>query len=506
GEPAPAPAATGAPAPPPAAVPSPATAPVFATQREWNQAFAELEATEIDLSRAAGQTWDRENIPRAFTQLRHDLFQAVAAHEDRDGHDTETALTNSLNQAERLLRSLKGRDRATMQAPLSHFTRLARTFLDRHRATLAQHAGENDLARTIEAQARAQFEEFMATWSQNNQPLIQAIRDGDEDAVRTLAAADPTANAAPAPAGDAAEERADEPAQNTGTSDGSATQERWILGEDRPAPYATDNEHDSAARAREALHALHDQWQEDFGQELPAEPGEELASAIAEFTESWDQAQQTPAADWGLQLQAYTRVQIAAETLAGQLHGAPTDRRATADQATGRLRHLARTAALHVDRLAHTPPSSPDESWLREWAGRFETPYADAAVVQLALDALTEAAAQPTTPNGFERTEAQSTLLKARMATARIPGGAAAHLHALYGLARATGTTDLTRATGKLPTHLGRLARTVLTDADLADTLLAPGPRPLEVAARDLDPAAPYADTDGRYDYEELEG
>src|SRR5690606_32413088 len=60
--------------------------------------------------------------------------------------------------------------------------------------------------------------------------------------------------------------------------------------------------------------------------------------------------------------------------------------------------------------------------------------------------------------------------------------------------------------TGKLPTHLGRLARTVLTDPALADTLLAAGPRPLEVAARDLDPAAPYVDTDGRYSYEELEG
>src|SRR5690606_4262680 len=219
-----------------------------------------------------------------------------------------------------------------------------------------------------------------------------------------------------------------------------------------------------ATAAREALHALHDQWQEDFGQELPAEPGEELAAAIVEFTDSWEQAQQVPAADWGLQLQAYTRVQIAAETLAGQLHGAPSDRRATAGRAIGRLRHLARTAALHVDRLAHTPPSWLEEVWLLETARRFETPYANAAEVHQALDALAEAAAQPTTPNGFERTEAQSALLKARVAAARVPGGAAAHLHALYGLVRATGTTDLTSATGKLPTHLGRLARTVLTD------------------------------------------
>ncbi|MFE1781109.1 helicase-related protein, partial [Streptomyces sp. NPDC059506] len=498
---------------PPAAVPPPAPVPVFTTQKEWDQAFAQVDAAEIALSAAANQIWDREAVPHAFNQLRRELFAAVAAHEDRDGHDTEAALTKSLMQAERLLRSLKGRDRATMQAPLNHFTGLTRTFLDRHRATLNHLASENDLTRSIEARARAQFEEEMNTWSQNNQPLIQAIRDGDDDTVRTLAAADPTANGTPAtqtatptPALAPTGELAGEAGQDTATSDEAIPQDRWILGEDRPAPYATDNEHDSAARAREALHSLHDQWQEDFGRDLPAEPGEELATSIAEFTDSWDQAHQTPAADWGLQLQAYTRAQVAAETLAGQLHAAPTDRRATADQATGRLRHLARTAALHVDRLAHTPPPAPDGTWLRETAHRFKKPYANAAEVQQALDALAEAAAQPTAPNGLERTEAQSSLLKARMAAARIPGGAAAHLHALYGLARATGTTDLTRATGKLPTHLGRLARTVLTDPELADTLLAPGPRPLEVAARDLDPAAPYADTDGRYDYEELEG
>src|SRR5690606_3122981 len=343
-----------------------APVPVFTSQREWDDAFARVDAAEIALSAAAYETWDRGAVPRAFDQLRRELFAAVAAHEDRDGHDTEAALTKSLMQAERLLRSLKGRDRATMQAPLNAFTGLARTFLDRHRATLAQRAGENDLARSIEAQARAQFEEEMKTWSQNNQPLIQAIRDGDDDTVCALTAADPTANDTPAtqtPTPAPADELTDDAGQDTVTSDDPMSQARWILGEDRPAPYATDNEHESATAAREALHALHDQWQEDFGQELPAEPGEELAAAIVEFTDSWEQAQQVPAADWGLQLQAYTRVQIAAETLAGQLHGAPSDRRATAGRAIRRLRHLARTAALHVDRLAHTPPSRLEEVW-----------------------------------------------------------------------------------------------------------------------------------------------
>ncbi|MDF3303334.1 hypothetical protein, partial [Streptomyces tropicalis] len=406
---------------------------------------------------------------------------------------------------ERLLRSLKGRDRATMQGPLNAFTGLARTFLDRHRATLAQHDGENDLARSIEAQARAQFEEEMKTWRQNNQPLVQAIRDGDEDAVRTPSAADTSANAGPAPqtptpAAAPVEERADEPAQDTGTSESPGAQEHWILGEDRPAPYATDNQHDTAAIARETLHALFGQWQEDFGQQLPAEPGEELAAAIAEFTDSWEHAQQTPAADWGLQLQAYTRIRLAAAELAAR-----PDLQLSERQATGRLRHLARAAALHVDRLAHTPPPMPDETWLREMARRFEAPYASAAEAEHALDTLAEAAAQHTTPNGFERTEAQVALRRAQVAAARTPGGAAAHLHALHGLARAIGVVDLDTATGSLPTHLGRLARTLLTDPDLADTLLPPAPRPLAVAARDLEPAPPYAHTDGRFDNEGLE-
>ncbi|MET9112570.1 hypothetical protein, partial [Streptomyces zhihengii] len=264
-----------------------------------------MDAAEIALSAAADQTWDREGVPHAFGRLRRELFAAVAAHEDRDGHDAEAALATSLMQAERLLRSLTSRERATMQAPLDAFTHLARTFLDRHRATLAQRVGEDELARYIEAQARAQFEEEMKTWSRQNQPLIQAIRDGDDDTVH--APADPTANGTPAtqtPTPAPAAELTDEAGQDTITSN-SMPQGRWILGEDRPAPYDTDHEHDSATAAREALHAkrtqsLVDEADPQLQQEVAvltaqARTDEQLLSNLPHHASSAAEVPQAPA-------------------------------------------------------------------------------------------------------------------------------------------------------------------------------------------------------------------
>ncbi|MEU9056546.1 hypothetical protein AB0D37_40195 [Streptomyces sp. NPDC048384] len=219
--------------------------PVFTTHKQWQDAFVEVDAAEIALSSAAGDTWARDAVPHAFTQLRRHLFEAVAAMNEGDFHDTESSLTQSLQQAERLLRTLRGGDRATMGPPLDTFANLTRTFLASHRATLAHTDAQDGLARTIEHAARAQFEEFMRTWSAQNTEVTQAVRDGaDDDTVRAkaIAARAPQPPAAQPPSG---APDADTATPDTATPTAAAGPNSSVAGTeptDPPSPFRTDDD------------------------------------------------------------------------------------------------------------------------------------------------------------------------------------------------------------------------------------------------------------------------
>ncbi|MFD0427663.1 hypothetical protein ACFQ60_03960 [Streptomyces zhihengii] len=140
------------------------------------------------------------------------LYAAIAAHKDHDFPDAEAALTGSLEEAELLLRTLKGRDRTPLQEPLHAFAELTREFLGRTRATLSLRDAENDIAHRVEAWSRAEMEMFIREWAANNQPIIEAIRRGDEDAFRTLITEESTQLDAPPTTGSAPD-----PLPETGT-------------------------------------------------------------------------------------------------------------------------------------------------------------------------------------------------------------------------------------------------------------------------------------------------
>lgn len=217
-------------------------------------------------------------------------------------------------------------------------------------------------------------------------------------------------------------------------------------------------------------------------------PTPELAETAAEFTAAWGATHALDSGDWAAGLQAYARAQVATLALAGH--------KKFGDALTGKLRHLARRAALHIDRLAHTPHDEPDLAFIDALAHRAYEPYTTTEELTQALADLQNQIDTSGDP-----------LSRARLDAARAPQGELAHLVAVDALARAVfdGPVPRSRSEGPLPTHLGRLAHTLLTNPAIAHAPLAEQTRPLEAVYRDLPPAAPYGTADGEVDETAME-
>lgn len=141
-----------------------------------------------------------------------------------------------------------------------------------------------------------------------------------------------------------------------------------------------------------------------------------------------------------------------------------------------------------MDRLAHTPQDDPDHAWLEELATAAYEPFTTSEEITQALAVLRE--------------RATNELGRARLEAALTPRGEGAHLQAMHGLARAVFTSPVpsSQATGALPTYLGRLAHTLLTEPGIAHAPLQGQSRPLQSHYRDLPPAEPFATPDGVMD------
>lgn len=475
------------------ATPTPFRPEPFPNQREWTRGLHRVEAAEITLTSASRQVWDLSAVPAAFARLRHKLYAAIAAHEDRNFHDAEASLAESLTEAERLLKTLKGRDRTIMQEPLRAFSDLAKDFLGRHRATLERREMEDGAAHRIEAESRADMEEFIREWAANNQELIAARDRGDEETFRALANA-AGAEEASAPASDpelvpeSAPVAAPQPARGTPGQPEDVQaypqpEETWEFGDDRAKPFGT-TEVDTPQSSADRLHHSYAQWTLEYGQDI----AEDLQPALSAFHSEWAAAKAVPADDWAGQLMAYTQAKRATLRLAAHDLGGY--------RAAPRLRHLARTAATHTERLALTAPDL-SQAWIESLAAGWPRFHAPQEIAE-ALEAMERAAGRTHDADGTAKADPQ--LNPALLATARTPQTAAAHLAAMHNLAQAAQPKS-----GTLATYVGRLAATLQADPELAETACTTGPRPVAVPYRDLAPAPPYATAAGAQDHKALQ-
>ncbi|MEU9416043.1 UvrD-helicase domain-containing protein [Streptomyces sp. NPDC048272] len=466
-----------APAVSPQPVPVPAAEP-FPNQREWTRALELVEAAEVTLLSASHEIWDRGNVPGAFDRLRHGLYAAIAAHEDREFRDAEASLTASLAEAERLLRTLRGLDRSTMQEPLRAFAGTTRDFLGRHRATVAQWDAEDSVAHHIDAQSRADMESFLREWAVNNQSFDQVDREKhDVRALVVTASAEENTPTAPAPTTPTPERQ---PAAAY-----PELSRFWDFGDVRAEPFGI-NEFDTPQSSAEHLDRHYEAWSREAGHDVNAET---LQGALSDFHARWAAARSVSDEDWAGQLMAYTHAERATHRLADQ----PDLDRRTA----GKLRYLARSTATHTERLALTGPADGAQEPLEALAEGHQ-PYANAEDIASVLTALDNAVRRPNNRDGTAK--ADPLLNQALLAVARTPQNAAAHLAAMRGLALATRPVSST-----LFTYVGRLAATLRSDPGLADTAVLTGPQAVTVAYRDLLPAPPFATADGAVDTPALE-
>lgn len=136
----------------------------FASNKEWRDGLAPVDAAETRLGAAASQTWGSREMPDSVGRIRRGVINAVAAldPEENDFDGAERELTDAREQAIDLQGSLLRSEREAMDAPLRDLVGALDTFLARHRATRDQRQGEDDAARRLDEQARTGFEDQQA--------------------------------------------------------------------------------------------------------------------------------------------------------------------------------------------------------------------------------------------------------------------------------------------------------------------------------------------------------
>jgi N12 class adenine-specific DNA methylase len=136
----------------------------FANNKEWRDGLAAVDVADTRLGSAASETWGSREMPDSIDRIRRGVMNAVAAMdpEENDFDGAERELAAAREQAIDLQGSLLRSEREAIEEPLRDLIGALDTFLARHQATRNQRQGEDDIARRIDEQARADFEDQQA--------------------------------------------------------------------------------------------------------------------------------------------------------------------------------------------------------------------------------------------------------------------------------------------------------------------------------------------------------